>query len=115
MAPTLVEIFGVTSCPLFSIPLQTMVTNTKTLAFLFRRGNCAHENRLKGLKNVKDKGEICKLDCAGDTASPSNGGRNTDKQPWEEGRWIMELSVVLTCFKSMFQLWGKDQPVKHRR
>ena len=59
-----------------------------------------HENRLKGLKNVKDKGEVYKVDCAGDTASTSNGGWITDEQPWMEGRRTIELAVVLSSLKA---------------
>jgi len=59
-----------------------------------------HENRLKGLKNLKDKREVNKVDCAGDTASTSNDGWSTDEQPWMEGRRIIELAVVLSSLRA---------------
>ena len=62
--------------------------------------NKLHENRLNGLKNLKDKGEVYKVDCAGDTASTSNDGWSTDEQPWMEGRRIIELTVVLSSLKA---------------
>jgi len=105
VAPTLVEAFDVTSYPFFSVNYflfrYKQWKKIKTSLSFSKR--ILHDNRLKCLKNVKDNGEIYKKDCAGDTASPSNGEWNTDQQQGMEGRRIlMELSVVLSCLiKSM--------------